>query len=239
MDDELTIDELAASSGVASRTIRQYQTAGVLAPPLRRGRVGIYGQSHVDRLATIQRLQERGYSLAGMLDLFEAAEHGRALHHVLGTTGSEPSPAVDEPPTVLNVAQLVDVVAVLANSAIRRKAEAAGLIQRVPRQRDTYVVRSLAALQSTSDLIANGIAPINAINAYAALREALAGPGHGVAVILSEISDPTHRAEFLRRNRALLGQSAATFLIEAVGAALDPGDLASARIGAVRRSGRA
>ena len=100
-------------------------------------------------------------------------------------------------------------------------------------------MRSLAALQSTSDLIANGIAPINAINAYAALREALAGPGHGVAVILSGISDPTHRAEFLRRNRALLGQSAATFLIEAVGAALDPGDLASARIGAVRRSGRA
>ena len=140
MNDELTIDELAASSGVASRTIRQYQTAGVLAPPLRRGRVGMYAQSHADRLATIQRLQERGYSLAGMRDLFEAAEHGRALHHVLGTTGSDPSPAVDEPPTVLNLAQLVDVAASLANTAIRRKAEAAGLIQRVPNQRDMYLV---------------------------------------------------------------------------------------------------
>ena len=239
MNDELTIDELAASSGVASRTIRQYQTAGVLAPPLRRGRVGMYAQSHADRLATIQRLQERGYSLAGMRDLFEAAEHGRALHHVLGTTGSDPSPAVDEPPTVLNLAQLVDVAASLANTAIRRKAEAAGLIQRVPKQRDMYLVRSLAALRSISDLVVNGIAAVDAINAYADLRAGVAGPAQGVAAILSGIKDPTHRVEFLRRNRALLGQSAATFLIEAVGAALDPNDLASARIGAVRRTGRA
>ena len=236
MNDEMTIDELAARTGIASRTIRQYQTAGVLAPPLRRGRVGVYAQAHAERLVAIQRLQERGSSLAGMQDLFDAAEHGRALHHVIGTTGSEPSPAVDEAPTVLNLTQLVDLVAVLANAAMRRKAQAAGLIQLVPKQPDVYLVRSLAALRSMADLIEQGIKPLDAIDVYAALRVALAVPSRNVAAMISGIDDSTHRAEFLRRNRALLGQSAATFMIEAVGAALDPTDVASARIGAVQRS---
>ena len=57
---ELTVDELAQRAGVAVRTIREYQTIGVLPAPDRRGRVGIYGSSHVTRLALIDRLQQRG-----------------------------------------------------------------------------------------------------------------------------------------------------------------------------------
>ena len=51
---------------VPVRTIREYQTMGVLPPPERRGRVGLYRTTHVARLELIARLQVRGYSLAGI-----------------------------------------------------------------------------------------------------------------------------------------------------------------------------
>ena len=41
--DQLTIDELAAQSRVPSRTIRYYQSKGVLPPPEIKGRVAYYG----------------------------------------------------------------------------------------------------------------------------------------------------------------------------------------------------
>ena len=41
----------------------------LLPPPERQGRVGLYGDRHVQRLQLISRLQRRGYSLAGIRDL--------------------------------------------------------------------------------------------------------------------------------------------------------------------------
>ncbi|MEP6624245.1 MAG: helix-turn-helix domain-containing protein, partial [Acidimicrobiia bacterium] len=64
-----TIDELARVAELPSRTIREYQTVGVLMPPKRDGRRGLYDVEHRRRLALIARLQARGYSLAGIRDL--------------------------------------------------------------------------------------------------------------------------------------------------------------------------
>jgi DNA-binding transcriptional MerR regulator len=44
-----------------------------------RGRLGLYGPGHVQRLQLIARLQCRGYSLAGILDLLGAWESGTDL----------------------------------------------------------------------------------------------------------------------------------------------------------------
>ena len=52
--------------------------------PRRRGRVGIYGPSHLARLELIGRLQARGYSLAGIRDLLGAWRDGADLGEVLG-----------------------------------------------------------------------------------------------------------------------------------------------------------
>jgi DNA-binding transcriptional MerR regulator len=60
----LRVEELAARAGVAVDTIRYYQARGLLPPPVRRGRVALYGGEHAERLARIRRLQERGLSLA-------------------------------------------------------------------------------------------------------------------------------------------------------------------------------
>lgn len=60
---ELTIDELAHETGVSSRNIRYYQTRGLLPPPRVKGRSGVYGQQHIDRLALLDELKSEGLNL--------------------------------------------------------------------------------------------------------------------------------------------------------------------------------
>lgn len=60
---DLTIDELAQRTGMTGRNIRQWQTYGLLPPPERRGRVGIYTQDHVSRIARIKELRAQGFPL--------------------------------------------------------------------------------------------------------------------------------------------------------------------------------
>lgn len=64
--EELTVDELAARTGMTVRTIRFYAAEGLLPPPERRGRVAYYGTQHRMRLELIRELQEHGYTLAAI-----------------------------------------------------------------------------------------------------------------------------------------------------------------------------
>jgi DNA-binding transcriptional MerR regulator len=60
---DLTIDELASTSGLTARNIRSYQTRGLLPAPSLRGRVAYYGDEHLERLETIRQMQAEGLSL--------------------------------------------------------------------------------------------------------------------------------------------------------------------------------
>ncbi len=82
----LSIEELSFRSGITTRNIRAYQSRGLIPPPESRPgeRVGYYGLTHLARLRLINRLQERGFSLAGIADLLEAWNAGRGLEQVLG-----------------------------------------------------------------------------------------------------------------------------------------------------------
>ncbi|MER6385218.1 MerR family transcriptional regulator [Streptomyces sp. NPDC001118] len=63
----LTIDELAARTGVTVRTVRFYGSKGLLPPPeIGPRRVGRYGPGHVARLALIEELQQQGMTLAAI-----------------------------------------------------------------------------------------------------------------------------------------------------------------------------
>ncbi len=97
---EMTIDELAAANSTTARRVRSLQTLGLLPHPALRGRTGIYGQVHQDRLAAVVRLQEKGFSLESVGVLFEAFDAGSSLADVLGLvapvaapTGSRPAAA--------------------------------------------------------------------------------------------------------------------------------------------------
>jgi DNA-binding transcriptional MerR regulator len=54
-----TIDELAYVSGMPSRTIRFYNTQGMLPPPTMRGRVAYYDEEHLLVLHIIKELKEQ------------------------------------------------------------------------------------------------------------------------------------------------------------------------------------
>src|SRR5436309_13714865 len=54
-----TIDELAQISSMPSRTIRFYNTQGMLPPPTMRGRVAYYDEEHLLVLNIIKELKEQ------------------------------------------------------------------------------------------------------------------------------------------------------------------------------------
>lgn len=72
---ELTIDELAHETGVSSRNIRYYQTRGLLPPPQVKGRSGVYGQQHIDRLALLDELKAEGLNLQAINFLLGGGEN--------------------------------------------------------------------------------------------------------------------------------------------------------------------
>ena len=84
MRSEYRLDDLARQAGVASTTVRLYQTKGLLARPRLEGRTGWYEDSHLSRLRLIARLRGEGYSLAGIANLLEQWERGRSLDAVVG-----------------------------------------------------------------------------------------------------------------------------------------------------------
>ncbi len=81
---EFSVDELAREAGSTVRNIRAYQDRGLLPPPERRGRSGVYFTSHLRRLRLIGGLLERGYGLSNIKELLESWERGHDLDHVLG-----------------------------------------------------------------------------------------------------------------------------------------------------------
>jgi DNA-binding transcriptional MerR regulator len=80
---DLTIDELAAATGSTTRSIRSFQTMGLLEHPDLRGRTGVYGPAHLQRVRAILRLQARGFSLQSQAVLFDAHARGASLAAVL------------------------------------------------------------------------------------------------------------------------------------------------------------
>jgi DNA-binding transcriptional MerR regulator len=80
----LTIDDLASAAGTTTRTIRSFQTMGLLNPPALRGRTGLYDGAHLEHLRAILRLQGEGFSLASLAVLFDAHRRGDSLSDVLG-----------------------------------------------------------------------------------------------------------------------------------------------------------
>ncbi len=72
------IDELAQLSGIPSRTIRFYNTQGLLPAPLMRGRIAYYSQDHLLVLNVIKELKEQqNLPLEVIKQLLEIrAQHG-------------------------------------------------------------------------------------------------------------------------------------------------------------------
>ena len=130
-DEPLTIDDLARRVQLPVRTIREYHTMRLLPPPERRGRLGLYGGRHIQRLQLIARLQRRGYSLAGIRDLLGAWESGTDLTTLLGVDESQA--ALDETPLRLTRAELFQRLPALDPAALEPRLARPGSCARTVR----------------------------------------------------------------------------------------------------------
>ncbi len=81
---EYSISALAQHSGSSIRNIRAYQDRGILAPPRKQGRIGLYDNSHLKRLTLIQALLARGFSINNIAEMLEAQHRGDTLERLLG-----------------------------------------------------------------------------------------------------------------------------------------------------------
>ena len=66
VENDLTIEQLAAETGMTVRNIRSHRARGLLPAPEVRDRVGYYGPEHLARLRMIQELQADGFNLKGI-----------------------------------------------------------------------------------------------------------------------------------------------------------------------------
>src|SRR5437588_11128630 len=92
---QLTIEQLAAETGMSVRNIRSHQARGLLAPPDVRMRVGYYGPEHVAQLRLIRDLQDQGFNLGGIKRLLEDT-HGTA-ERLLHVREAVSAPLADRP----------------------------------------------------------------------------------------------------------------------------------------------
>ena len=219
----LTIDELARQVKLPVRTIREYHTMRLLPPPERKGRVGLYGSRHVQRLQLIARLQHRGYSLAGIRDLLRAWESGTDLDTLLGVDQGQA--ALDEAPLLLTRAELLQRLQALDPATLDR-AGRIGLAY--PHGPDHFVVRSPALLGLVADWSRAGVPLGQALDVIEVLTHDLGALAATLAgLIVDRVWAPisaTERAadlpDLLRRGRPLLLQGAASTLADRLGAAL-------------------
>lgn len=130
MGSEYRLDELARRAGVASTTVRLYQTRGLLAPPRLEGRTGWYDDSHLSRLRLIARLQAEGYSLAGIANLLDQWERGRTLDAVVGVEAELDALLGDAHAVVIDPAELLGRLPEGAMTPeVMQRAVSLGLVQ--------------------------------------------------------------------------------------------------------------
>lgn len=73
---EYSLDELAQTSGVSQRTIRYYQSLGLLTRPAHRGNRAVYSAAHLVHLQAITQLQGEGLRLQTIRSMLNGADGG-------------------------------------------------------------------------------------------------------------------------------------------------------------------
>ena len=220
---DLTIDDLARRVGLPVRTIREYHTMRLLPPPDRQGRIGLYGTRHIQRLELVARLQQRGYSLAGIRDLLDAWDSGIQLTELLGVDRG--AVALDETPLRLTRTELLERLPGLDAASLAR-AGAIGLVH--PDGPAHFVVRSPALLDLAAGGTRLGVSLGDMLDQIAVLAEGLDAIARAIGrSVVERIWEPVSGGDlaaelpgFLARGRLLLLQGAASMLADRLGAAL-------------------
>jgi len=128
----LTVEELAASTGESVRTIRFYQSEGVLPPPARHGREARYDEEHVRRLQLISELQRRGLRLSAIRDLLSQSPDWLNLGESLVLPWTEDHPVLLSEDDLLARIGDAPLDQLLASGLVERRGDTIPLVYLVP-----------------------------------------------------------------------------------------------------------
>jgi DNA-binding transcriptional MerR regulator len=180
----LTIDELARRTGMTVRNIRAHQSRGLLPPPALRGRTGIYGHEHVERIELIRDLQAEGFNLEGIRRLLESS--GGNSGEVLRFTRAVREP-FDEPGREIPLSELGERFG--NDPALLERAQKLGLIRPLAEGWVEEVSPTLA--RAGEELARLGVPPEAALDIVAKLRKQADGQAKAfVELFLDQVWKP-------------------------------------------------
>jgi DNA-binding transcriptional MerR regulator len=162
----MTIDELAHRAGTTTRNVRVYQERGLLPPPQRQGRLGLYGPEHLIRLQLVLRMLGRGYPLAAIRELVDAWEGQRHLGDVLGLEEAIAAPYMSDEPMRLPVEAFT---AMFGEGSVERAVE----VGMVERDGDELVTAIPRFLEVGAELVDDGIPPAAALDTAVEIMRAV------------------------------------------------------------------
>ncbi len=151
-ENDLTIEELAAQTGMTVRNIRSHRARGLLPAPEVRDRVGFYGPEHLARLRTIQELQADGFNLKGIERLLSqnegAAEQFLSFRRSLdGFDGEQPRTFTRD--------ELVERFGEEEIDEVLKRAVGVGAL--VPVEEDRYEAPYPSLLDAAEGVVATGV----------------------------------------------------------------------------------
>jgi len=163
----LTIEQLAAKSGMTVRNIRAHRARGLLPAPEVRERVGYYGREHVGRLRLIAQMQADGFNLRAIERLLQET-HGRP-EQLLSLKQAVSVPFESEQPQVFTVADLQERFGEQADERALARAEQVGLLTALGDGRYEAPMPSL--LDAAEEVVGRGVPLKHALTVIAKVRE--------------------------------------------------------------------
>jgi len=167
VENTLTIEQLAADSGMTVRNIRAHRARGLLPAPEVRERIGYYGQEHLSRLRLIARMQGDGFNLKAIERLLDA---GTARpEQLLSLTDVIRTPYESEEPRVFSSEELQKRFGDQADAKSLTRAVQLGLLTELGDDRYEAPLPSL--IDVAEEVVTRGVSLRHALTAIAKVRE--------------------------------------------------------------------
>jgi DNA-binding transcriptional MerR regulator len=184
-ENDLTIEELAAETGITVRNIRSHRARGLLPAPEVRDRIGYYGSTHLARLRMIQELQADGFNLKGIERLLNqnvgAAEQFLSFRRALGEFD-------DEQPRTFTREELGERFGTDIDGALKRAIGAGAL---VPVEDDRFEAPFPSLLDAAEGVVATGVPLDHALAVIEKVRKSCKAVSHEfVKLFLDDIWKP-------------------------------------------------
>jgi len=183
----LTIEQLAAESGMTVRNIRAHRARGLLQAPQVRERVGYYGPEHLARLRLITRMQADGFNLRAIERLLEQTrgqpEQLLSLSEVLIT------PFQGEQPRVFSAEELRVRLGEQADAKALARAEELGLLVAMGAGRFEAPVPSL--IDAAQEVVEMGVPLRHALTVVQKVQQQCRSVAHEfVKLFLADLWEP-------------------------------------------------